>query len=123
MQKHFTPKGVEEFSWTRRWRGSTTPAASSPRNRRGTLKQTDVYLFRSPRCVQDYAVHGAVLRRYNRSVSKLDAAGTETIDRFQAHLCAAGRSASTVRTYGTPGRGVRRVHRHSGRAWAAVTPP
>jgi site-specific recombinase XerD len=49
----------------------------------------------------DYAVHGAVLRRYNRSVSKLNAAGAETVARFQEHLRSAGRSASTVRTYGT----------------------
>jgi len=51
--------------------------------------------------LQDYAVHGAVLRRYNRRSASSTPAGTETIDRFQAHLCAAGRSASTVRTYGT----------------------
>src|SRR5574337_949303 len=43
----------------------------------------------------------AVLRRYNRSVSKLNAAGVETVARFQEQLRSAGRSASTVRTYGT----------------------
>ena len=67
----------------------------------GTLKPTDVYLFRVAQMLGEYAVHGAVLRRYNRSVSKLDAAGAETVARFQEHLRAAGRSASTVRTYGT----------------------
>ena len=40
----------------------------------------------------EYEAHGAVLRRYNRSVSKLDAPGAETIARFQAHLRAADRS-------------------------------
>jgi hypothetical protein len=49
----------------------------------------------------EYAAHGAVLRRYNRSVSKLDGPGAEAVARFQAHLRAAGLSASTVRTYGT----------------------
>jgi integrase len=34
-------------------------------------------------------------------VSKLDGPGAEAVARFQAHLRAAGRSASTVRTYGT----------------------
>ena len=67
----------------------------------GTLKQTDVYLFRVAQMLGDYAVHGAVLRRYSRSVSKLDGPGAEAVVRFQAWLGSAGRSASTVRTYGT----------------------
>ena len=67
----------------------------------GTLKPNDIYLFRVAQMLGEYAAHGAVLRRYNRSVSKLDGAGAETVARFQAHLRAAGRSASTVRTYGT----------------------
>ena len=32
----------------------------------------------------EYEAHGAVLRRYNRSVSKLDGAGAEAVARFQA---------------------------------------
>src|SRR5207244_2122481 len=67
----------------------------------GALKRTDVYLFRVASMLEDYAVHGAVLRRYNRSVSKLDTASVETVARFQEHLRSAGRSASTVRTYAT----------------------
>ena len=49
----------------------------------------------------EYATHGAVLRRYNRSVSKLSGDGAETVARFQAWLRAADRAVSTVRTYGT----------------------
>ena len=49
----------------------------------------------------EYQAHGAVLRRYSRSVSKLDAAGIEVIAAFRAHLRSSGRSVSTVRTYGT----------------------
>src|SRR5258707_14346090 len=67
----------------------------------GTLKRTDVYLFRVAQTMEDYAVHGAVLRRYNRSVGKLSGDGGEAVARFQAHLRSAGRSASPVRTYGT----------------------
>jgi 3-deoxy-D-arabino-heptulosonate 7-phosphate (DAHP) synthase class II len=51
--------------------------------------------------LEDYAVHGAVLRRYCRSVSKLDGRGAEAIDRFQAWLWAGDRAASTVRAYAT----------------------
>src|SRR5260370_7749115 len=66
----------------------------------GALKQTDVFLFRVAQMLEDYAVHGAVLRRYNRSVSKLDGPGAEAIARFQAHLRAENRAVSTVKTYG-----------------------
>jgi len=37
----------------------------------GTLKATDVYLFRVAAMLDDFAVRGAVLRRYSRSVGKL----------------------------------------------------
>ena len=33
----------------------------------GTLKQTDVYVFRVAAMLDDFAVHGSVLRRYSRS--------------------------------------------------------
>ena len=49
----------------------------------------------------DYAVHGAVLRRYSRSLSRLAGDGADTVARFQAWLRTAGRAVSTVRTYGT----------------------
>ena len=49
----------------------------------------------------DYAVHGAVLRRYSRSVDKLSREGADTVARFEAWLRAADRAVSTVRTYGT----------------------
>jgi integrase len=49
----------------------------------------------------DYAAHGAVLRRYSRSVGKLAGEGADAVARFQAWLRAAGRAVSTVRVYGT----------------------
>ena len=49
----------------------------------------------------EYETHGAVLRRYNRSVSKLDGPGAEAVARFQGWLRAADRSVSTMRTYGS----------------------
>ena len=67
----------------------------------GTLKQTDVYLFRVTQMLGDYAAHGAVLRRYSRTVSKLTGDGAAAVARFEAWLRATGRSASTVRAYGT----------------------
>jgi len=67
----------------------------------GTLKATDVYLFRVAAMLDDFAVRGAVLRRYSRSVGKLTVDQAVVVSRFQASLQAAGCAASTVRAYGT----------------------
>ncbi|MFB9307549.1 tyrosine-type recombinase/integrase, partial [Kibdelosporangium philippinense] len=101
MQKYFAARGVEEFSLDAAMAWVDDACGFFGKERAGTLKQTDVYLFRVAAMLDDYAVHGAVLRRYSRSVSKLDEAGVETVARFQEQLRSAGRSVSTVRTYGT----------------------
>ena len=66
----------------------------------GTLKQTDVYLFRVAAMLDDFAVHGAVLRRYSRTVGKLPA--TRPRSSPGSGVAAGGRRrVSTVRSYGT----------------------
>ena len=96
------PAASRSSRWMWRWRGSTRPCGFFGKEQAGTLKPTDVYLFRVAQMLGDYAVHGAVLRRYNRSVSKLDAVERRRRSPgSRAWLRAAGRSASTVRTYGT----------------------
>src|SRR6516164_8569012 len=101
MQKYFAARGVEEFSLNAAMAWVDDACGFFGKEQAGTLKPTDVYLFRVAQMLEDYAVHGAVLRRYSRSVCKLNAADAETVARFQEHLRSAGRSASTVRTYGT----------------------
>src|SRR5258705_2388926 len=101
MLRFFDAGCVEEFSLDVAMAWVDDACGFFGKERAGTLKRTDVYLFRVAQMLEDYAVHGAVLRRYSRSVSKVDAAGAETVARFQEHLRAAGRSVSTVRTYGT----------------------
>jgi integrase len=102
MQWFFAARGVEEFSldvamaWV-----DAAAGGFFAKEQADALKPTDVYLFRVAQMLEDYAVHGAVLRRYSRSVSKLDGPGAGAIVRFQGWLRAAERSASTVRTYGT----------------------
>ncbi|NWK97350.1 integrase [Sphingobium lactosutens] len=51
--------------------------------------------------LEDFAVHGAVLRRYDRRADRLTVDQNELIGKFQAGLRADGCSTSTVRTYGT----------------------
>ncbi|MGH3402740.1 MAG: site-specific integrase [Streptosporangiaceae bacterium] len=101
MQKYFAVRGVEEFSLDAAMAWVDDACGFFAKERAGTLKPNDIYMFRVAAMLGEYVAHGAVLRRYNRSVSKVDAAGAETVARFQAHLRAAGRAASTVRTYGT----------------------
>jgi integrase len=67
----------------------------------GTLKQTDVYVFRVAAMLDDFAARGAVLRRYSRTVSKLTAEQAEVLDAFAGWLRAEGCAVSTVRAYGT----------------------
>jgi site-specific recombinase XerD len=101
VQKYFAARGVEEFSLDVAMAWVDDACGFFAKEQAGTLKRTDVYLFRVAQMLEDYAVHGAVLRRYSRSVDKLDGPGAEVVARFQEHLRWAGRSASTVRTYGT----------------------
>jgi integrase len=101
MARFFAARGVEEFSLDVAMAWVDAACGFFDKERAGTLKPNDIYLFRVAQMLGDYAAHGAVLRRYSRSVSKLDGPSAEAIARFQAWLRAAGHSASTVRTYGT----------------------
>ena len=101
MQNHFDALGIEEFSLDAAMAWADQACGFFAKEQAGTLKPNDIYLFRVAAMLGEYQAHGAVLRRYSRSVSKLDAAGTEVIAAFRAHLRSSGRSVSTVRTYGT----------------------
>ena len=101
LERFFAARGVEGFSLDVAMAWVDEACDFFDKERVGTLKQTDVYLFRVAQMLGDYALHGAVLRRYSRSVSKLAGDGADAVVRFQAWLRAAGRAASTVRVYGT----------------------
>jgi len=101
LEGFFAARGVDEFSrdLTMAWVDNT--CCFFDKEQAGTLKPADVYLFRVASMLSDYAVHGAVLRRYSRSLSRLAGDGADVVARFQAWLRTAGRAVSTVRTYGT----------------------
>ena len=102
LERFFASRGVQEFSldvamaWVDQACGGFFAKEQA-----GTLKPTDVYLFRVAAMLDDFAVHGAVLRRYSRTVGKLTADQADVLARFQAWLQAVGCAASTVRAYGT----------------------
>lgn len=102
LERFFASRGVQEFSldlamtWVDQACGGFFDKEQA-----GTLKPTDVYLFRVAQMLDDFAVHGAVLRRYSRTVGKLTADQAGTLARFRASLQTSGCAASTVRAYGT----------------------
>lgn len=101
MERFFAARGVEEFSLDVAMAWVDAACGFFDKERAGTLKPNDIYLFRVAQMLGDYALHGAVLRRYSRSVSKLDMEGADAVARFQAWLRSADRAVSTVRVYGT----------------------
>lgn len=101
MGRFFADRGVEEFSLDLAMAWVDEVCGFFDKERTGTLKPNDIYLFRVAQMLGDFAVHGAVLRRYCRSVDKLTVEGAATVARFQAWLRDADRAVSTVRTYGT----------------------
>ena len=102
MERFFALRGVQEFSldlamtWVDQACGGFFD-----KERAGTLKATDVYLFRVAAMLDDFAIHGAVLRRYSRTVDRLSVEQAGVLARFQAWLRDSDCAASTVRAYGT----------------------
>jgi hypothetical protein len=101
LQRYFAARGAEEFSLEMAMGWVDEACGFFAKEQAGTLRQTDVYLFRVAQMLGDYEAHGAVLRRYSRTVGKLTADEAAAVARFEAWLRAAGRSVSTVRSYGT----------------------
>ena len=102
LQRYFDARGVEEFSLdvALEWVDEACGGFFA-KEQAGTLKQTDVYLFRVAQMLADYEAHGAVVRHCARTVSKLTDGEAAVVARFRAWLRDAERSASTVRSYGT----------------------
>src|SRR5271157_3117434 len=89
LQRYFTACGVEEFSLDVAMEWVDEACGFFAKEQAGTLKQTDVYLFRVAQMLGDYEAHGAVVRHYSRTVSKLSADEAAVVARFRAWLRAA----------------------------------
>ena len=102
LERYFASRGVREFSLdvAMAWVDEAC-GGFFEKEQAGTLKQTDVCVFRVAAMLDDFVIHGSVLRRYSRTVSKLSAEQAEILAGFQAWLRAGGCAVSTVRAYGT----------------------
>jgi integrase len=102
LERYFASRGMREFSLdvAMAWVDEAC-GGFFEKEQAGTLKQTDVYVFRVAAMLDDFAVHGSVLRRYSRTVCKLSAAQADVLTGFGAWLRESGCAVSTVRAYGT----------------------
>ena len=78
LERFFAVRGAEEFSrdLTMAWVNET--CGFFDKEQAGTLKPTDVYLFRVAQMLSDYSVHGAVVRRYS-GISRLAGDAADTV--------------------------------------------
>src|SRR5947209_16678045 len=84
LQRYLAARGVEEFSLDVAMEWVDEACDFFAKEQAGTLKQTDVYLFRVTQMLADYEAHGAVLRRYSRTVSRLSADEAAVVAPFAA---------------------------------------
>ena len=63
LERFFAARGVEEFSLDVAMAWVDAACGFFDKERAGTLKPNDIYLFRVAQMLGDYAVHGAVLRQ------------------------------------------------------------
>ena len=91
VERFFASRGGQEFSLNlaMAWVDEAC-GGFFVKEQAGTLKATDVYLVRVVAMLDDFAVRGAVLRRYSRSVGKLTVDQAVVVSRLQAWLQAAG---------------------------------
>lgn len=101
LGRFFATHGEEEFSRDLTMQWVDQACGFFAKEQAGTLKPTDVYLFRVAQMLDDYMVHGAVLRRYSRGLSRFTGDDADTIAGFRSWLRTADRAVSTVRTYAT----------------------
>lgn len=99
LERFFAARGVEEFSRDLAMAWVDDACGFFAKEEAGTLKANDIYLFRVAQMLGDFAVHGAVLRRYSRTVDRLGGDGSQIVARFRVSLQAAGAAVSTVRVY------------------------
>lgn len=101
IQTYFDDQGVEVFSLDMAMAWVDSACGFFTKEQTGTLKQTDVSLFRIAQMLEEFRVHGAVLRRYTRRSDKFTMAQAQRLDQFRTWLQTQGSSVSTVRTYGS----------------------
>jgi integrase len=97
---HFDDVGEACFSETVAMQYVDNKCGFFEKEQAGTLTQSNVYLFRIVRMMGDFAQHGTVLRRYMRSLSRVnDPINQDILAKFKLHCKARDYAVSTCRSY------------------------
>jgi site-specific recombinase XerD len=97
---HFEEIGESHFSEAVAMQYVDNKCGFFEKERNGTLTQSNIYLFRIVRMMGDFVQHGTVLRRYSRSLSRInDPQNQQVLDKFKAHCEAGEYAVSTCKSY------------------------
>ena len=97
---HFDELGETYFSETTAMEYVDSKCGFFEKEKAGTLTQSNIYLFRIVRMIGDFAQHGTVLRRYMRSLSRVnEPLNQELLDKFKSHCKSSGYAISTFKGY------------------------
>jgi len=97
---YFDEHGEKFFSETTAMQYVDTKCDFFAKEKAGLLTQSNIYLFRIIRMMGDFQQHGTVLRRYQRSLSRVNnPEGLNLLNKFKKHCQTNGYAISTQKSY------------------------
>jgi len=97
---HFDELGEAYFSEALAMEYADKKCNFFEKERSGTLTQSNAYMFHIVRMMGDFAQHGTVLRRYARSLSRVnEQMNREMLGTFKEHCKSVGYAVSTCSSY------------------------
>ena len=97
---HFDVHGESYFSEATAMKYVDSRCNFFEKEKAGTLMQSNIYLFRIIRMIGDFAQHGTVLRRYTRSLTRVNNPfNQELLEKFKSQCESGGYAASTYKGY------------------------
>ena len=97
---YFDERGEQFFSETIAMQYMDAKCDFFAKEKAGLLTQSNIYLFRIVRMMGDFQQHGTILRRYHRSLSRInDPINSALLAGFRGHCQISGYSVSTQKSY------------------------
>jgi site-specific recombinase XerD len=97
---HFDKVGEVYFSETTAMAYVDSQCGFFEKEQAGKLTQGNIYLFRIVRMIGDFQQHGTVLRRYHRSLSRVNNPVNQALlENFKVHCKTSGYAVSTQKSY------------------------
>ena len=97
---HFEKIGEDYFSEAKAMEYVDNKCDFFRKEQAGELTQSNIYLFRIIRMMGDYQQHGTVLRRYERSLSRVNVPlNREMLDKFKTYCKNSEYAVSTCKSY------------------------